>query len=184
VKARWIILSYLCAFAAAAFAQSGSLHLASSEWRDGGMVPMRNVFNQSGCSGANVSPEFRWSGVPRDTKSLAVTIFDPDAPARGGWWHWVVFNIPVTATGLESGAGDSHTGRLPAGSVQCRNDYGEPGYGGPCPPPGTTHLYVAKVYALNVERLTLGPETPPGKVARQIEEHSIASGQLTVRFGD
>jgi hypothetical protein len=184
VKARCIILSSLCAFAAAAFAQSGSLRLTSSEWHDGGTVPTRNVFNQSGCNGANVSPEFRWSGVPQGTKSLAVTIFDPDAPARGGWWHWVVFNIPVTATGLAPGAGDSHVPRLPVGSVQCRNDFGEPGYGGPCPPSGTTHRYVAKVYALNVERLTLGPETPPGKAARQIEEHSIASGQLTVRFAD
>jgi Raf kinase inhibitor-like YbhB/YbcL family protein len=184
VKVCSIILSSLCAFAVAAFAQSGSLRLASSEWHDGGTVPIRNVFNQSGCNGANVSPEFRWLGVPQGTKSFGVTIFDPDAPARGGWWHWVVFNIPATATGLTSGAGDSHAARLPAGSVQCRNDYGEPGYGGPCPPPGTTHRYVAKVYALNVERLTLGPETPPAKAVRQIEEHSIASGQLTVMFGD
>jgi Raf kinase inhibitor-like YbhB/YbcL family protein len=183
MKSRWIAVSAVCALAAAAFAESGPFRLASTEWHDGDAVPMRNVFNESGCDGENFSPEFHWSGVPQGAKSLAFTIFDLDAPALGGWWHWVVFNIPVTAGGLPDGAGDKHAGRLPPGSVQCRNDYGEPGYGGPCPPPGTTHRYVAKVYALDVEKLSLGADPSSGSASRQIAAHSIATAELTVRFG-
>jgi len=183
MKSRWIAFSALCAFAAAAFAQSGPIRLASTDWHDGGTVPIRNVFNESGCDGENFSPEFHWSGLPEGAKSLALTIFDPDAPTRGGWWHWVVFNIPVTAGGLPGGAGDKRANRMPSGSVQCRNDYGGPGYGGPCPSPGTTHRYVAKVYALNVEKLSLGADPSSGSAARQIAAHSIATAQLTVKFG-
>ena len=72
---------------------------------------------------------------------------------------------------------------LPAGSIQCRNDYGETGYGGPCPPSGTTHRYLVRVYALNVAKLSVGSDAPPAKLARLIDEHSIGVAQLTVKFG-
>ena len=84
MKSCWIALGVFCAVVNAALAQSdGSFRLMSSEWRDGGTVPLRNVFNESGCNGANVSPEFRWSGAPSGTRSFALTIFDPDAPGGG-----------------------------------------------------------------------------------------------------
>ena len=146
-------------------------------------MPQENVFNGGGCGGANISPEFHWSGAPTGSKSFAITIVDPDAPVRGGWWHWVLFNIPGTVSRLPAGAGNEGSRTLPAGSVQCRDDYGEPGYGGPCPPPGTTHHYRVRLYALNVEKLSAGSDTPPGKMARLIEEHSIGVSQLTVQFG-
>ena len=72
---------------------------------------------------------------------------------------------------------------MPPASVQCRNDYGELGYGGPCPPPGSPHRYLVKVYALNVEKLPFGSETPPGKMAKQIETPSIGVAKLMVKFG-
>ncbi len=182
---KWLFfqLGFCLSFAAFAVAEEGGFHLASSGWRDGGTVPRENVFNGPGCGGANISPEFHWSGAPAGSKSFAITIFDPDAPARGGWWHWVLFNIPATVSRLPGGAGDVGSRILPDGSVQCLNDYGEPGYGGPCPPPGTTHRYRVRLYALNVEKLSSGPDAAPAKIARLIEEHSIGVSQLTTKFG-
>jgi Raf kinase inhibitor-like YbhB/YbcL family protein len=183
MKSFWMVLGSFLAFAAHAFAHSSGFQVISPGWREGGTAPQENVFNGSGCNGANVSPEFHWSGAPAGCKSFAITILDPDAPARGGWWHWVVFNLPAKISGLPSGAGNKGSRALPVGSVQCQNDYGEPGYGGPCPPPGTTHRYRVRVYALNVEKLSLGSDAPPAKVTRLIEEHSIGFAQLTVNYG-
>jgi Raf kinase inhibitor-like YbhB/YbcL family protein len=184
VKKLFLALSACLAFGApATFAENGGFRLISSEWHDGGSVPKENVFNGAGCGGANISPEFHWSGAPSGTKSFAITIFDLDAPTGGGWWHWVIFNIPGTISELPEGAGNKDSKRLLPASVQCRNDYGEPGYGGPCPPPGSPHRYLVKVYALNVEKLSFGSETPPGKMAKQIETHSIGIAKLMVKLG-
>jgi Raf kinase inhibitor-like YbhB/YbcL family protein len=184
VKKLFLALGSCLAFVApTAFAETGGFRLLSSEWHDGGSVPQENVFNGSGCGGANISPEFHWSNAPSVTKSFAITIFDPDAPTGGGWWHWVIFNIPGTVSELLAGAGNKNSRRLSPAGVQCRNDYGEPGYGGPCPPPGATHRYLVRVYALNVEKLPFGSETPAGKMAKQIEAHSIGFAKLMVRFG-
>jgi Raf kinase inhibitor-like YbhB/YbcL family protein len=184
VKKLFLAFSLYLAFVApTAFAEGGGFRLMSSEWHDGGSVPKENTFNGSGCGGANISPEFHWSGAPSGTKSFAITIFDLDAPTDGGWWHWVIFNIRGTILELPAGAGNKETGGLPPASVQCRNDYGELGYGGPCPPPGSPHRYLVKVYALNAEKLPFGSETPPGKMAKQIETHSIGVAKLMVKFG-
>jgi Raf kinase inhibitor-like YbhB/YbcL family protein len=184
VKKLFLTLSFCLVFVApAAFAESGGFRLTSSEWHDGGSVPKESVFNGSGCGGANISPEFHWSGAPSGTKSFAITIFDLDAPTDGGWWHWVIFNIPGTISELPAGAGNKESRKLPPSSVQCRNDYGEPGYGGPCPPPGSLHRYLVRVYALNLEKLPFGSETLPGKMAKQIETHSIGGAKLMVRCG-
>jgi Raf kinase inhibitor-like YbhB/YbcL family protein len=184
VKKLFLALGSCLAFAVpSAFAESGGFRLMSPAWHEGGSVPQENLFNGSGCGGANVSPEFHWSGAPSGTRSFAITIFDPDAPSGDGWWHWVVFNIPGAVFELPAGAGGRGSRGLPPGSVQCRNDYGEWGYGGPCPPPGSTHRYMVRVYALNVEKLPFGSETPPAKVAKQIQAHSIGVAQLIVKFG-
>ena len=183
MKFCWIALFCCLFFVISVDADTGTFRLESPEWHDGGTVPTRNLFNGSGCNGSNISPGFHWSGAPKGTRSFAMTIYDPDAPAPGGWWHWVVFNIPSAVSNLPAGAGDKGSSRLPPGSSQCNNDYGESGYGGPCPPPGTTHRYVVKIYALGVEKIHGGAETNPGRVARLIQEDSIGSAQLTVSFG-
>jgi Raf kinase inhibitor-like YbhB/YbcL family protein len=182
-KLFWALCSCLAFIVPTGFAESRGFRLTSSEWHDGGSVPRENVFNRSGCGGANISPEFHWSDAPSGTKSFAITIFDSAAPNHGGWWHWVIFNIPRTISELPAGAGIDESRRLPPTGVQCRNDYGEPGYGGPCPPPGSTHRYLVKAYALNVEKLPFGSETPPGKMAKQLEAHSIGVATLMVRLG-
>ena len=155
--------------------------LSSESFTDGATIP--NDFVSTGCGGRNQSPQLSWSGAPNGTKSFAITIFDLDAPTGGGWWHWVIFNIPGTISELPAGAGNKESRTSPPAGVQCRNDYGEPGYGGPCPPPGSTHRYLVKVYALNVEKLSFGSETPPGKMAKQLEAHSIGIATLIVRLG-
>lgn len=183
VKLLFIALSCFLALSAFTFAEGGEFRLASPEWQEGGTVPKENVFDESGCGGGNISPELHWSGAPAGSKSFAITMVDPDAPARGGWWHWVVWNIPETVSGLPAGAGNKGSRALPVGSVQCQNDYGELGYGGPCPPQGTTHRYLLRVYALNIPKLSPASDRAPAKLARLIEEHSIGVAQLTVRFG-
>ena len=72
----------------------------------GGQATMQQVFNEFGCTGANLSPELSWSNAPAGTKSFAITMYDPDAPTGSGWWHWTVFDIPVGTSSLASGAGD------------------------------------------------------------------------------
>src|SRR5512133_579902 len=89
------------------------------------------------CDGRNVSPPLEWSGVPAGTKSLALIVYDPDAPDPAApkmtWVHWVLYNLPVNATGLQQGI----TGAtLPAGTREGVNDWHRTGYGGPCPPIG------------------------------------------------
>src|SRR5262245_58210188 len=80
--------------------------LTSSDIPAGGKIPMAQVFNGMGCTGTNRSPALSWKGAPANTKSFALTMYDPDAPTGSGWWHWVVYNIPATTTSLATGAGD------------------------------------------------------------------------------
>jgi Raf kinase inhibitor-like YbhB/YbcL family protein len=182
VKSLLIALGCCLALGAFSSAEGGEFRLVSPEWHEGGPSPRENVFNGSGCDGANVSPELHWSGAPAGTHSFAITMVDPDAPAPGGWWHWVLWNISGTVSGLPAGAGNEGSKTLPAGSVQSKNDFGELGYGGPCPPQGTTHRYLLRIYALRLSRLSPG-SGEPAKVAKLIEEHSIGVAQLTVKFG-
>src|SRR5258705_5008696 len=91
-----------------------------------------HVFNGMGCNGQNLSPALEWANPPAGTKSFAVTMYDPDAPTGSGWWHWVMYNIPASTTGLVAGAGNGRN--APRGSDQGRTDFGSKGYGGPCSP--------------------------------------------------
>src|SRR5271170_1039444 len=117
----------------------GRFTLTSPDISAGGKIAQAQVFSSFGCSGGNISPALTWSGVPAGTRSFALLMHDPDAPTGSGWWHWLVYNIPATATSLPAGAGDPHKNLLPAGALQGRTDFGTPGYGGPCPPPGKPH---------------------------------------------
>ncbi len=132
-----------------------AFRLTSPDIRPGGTIAMEQVFNSFGCTGKNISPALAWSGAPEGAKSFALLCHDPDAPTGGaGWWHWLVLNIPVSATSLEKDAGNAGGTKLPAGAVHVNTDFGGPGWGGPCPPPGDKpHRYVFTLYALKVDRL-------------------------------
>jgi Raf kinase inhibitor-like YbhB/YbcL family protein len=118
------------------------LTLTSSAFEPNGPIPPIHT-----CEGKDVSPPLSWSGVPPGARSLALIVDDPDAPDPAApqrtWVHWVLFNIPADATGLEQGAR-----HLPEGAVQGSNDWKRSGYGGPCPPIGR-HRYFFKLYALD-----------------------------------
>ena len=162
---------------------SGGFRLTSATWREGGTVPLESVYDQSGCHGANLSPDLDWSGAPANTKSFAITIFDLDAARPGGWSHWVMFNVPANVSKLEAGAGTAESKRTPIGALECLNDYGTRGYGGPCPLPGAVHRYVVSLYALKVDKLPVNRDAPPGKVVKQIEANALAVARMTVKFG-
>jgi Raf kinase inhibitor-like YbhB/YbcL family protein len=156
--------------------------LTSADLAPGGRVGERHVFNGFGCSGQNVSPALAWRGAPADTRSFAVTVYDPDAPTGSGWWHWVVYNIPAATTALPAGAGAG--AGMPAGAAQGTTDFGSSGYGGPCPPPGDRpHRYVFTVHALKVERLELPANATAAFVGFNLNANRLASASFTARYG-
>ena len=160
---------------------AGKFTLKSADLKDGGKLSESHVFNGFGCQGGNVSPQLSWSNPPSGTKSFVVTAYDPDAPTGSGWWHWVVYDIPADARELPKGAGGG-TG-LPAGAVQGRTDFGAPGYGGACPPPGKPHRYVFTVFALKVDKMDVPDGASPAYVGFMTHAGKLGSAKLTVKYG-
>ena len=159
--------------AAASAATSASITL----WSDGlaaGTVPKEFT-----CDGADRSPAVKWTAPPPQTKSFVLTVTDPDAPG-GTFTHWVLYNLPANVTGLP--ADIAMQDQLPDGSRQGDNDFGKIGYGGPCPPRGSTHRYFFDLFALNS---TL--DLPPGATRAQVEDamntHVLARAKLMARYG-
>ena len=104
-----------------------------------GQLTETQVFSGFGCTGKNISPSLKWINAPKDTKSFAVNVYDPDAPTGSGWWHWVIFNISSDVDELKADAGNLQKGLAPKGSVQSVTDFGMPGFGGACPPQRETN---------------------------------------------
>ncbi|HEX3551422.1 MAG TPA: YbhB/YbcL family Raf kinase inhibitor-like protein [Candidatus Elarobacter sp.] len=110
-----------------------AMTLWSPDLRDGARVPSAFVWNHDGCTGENRTPRLRWSAPPRGTRTFTLRVVDHDAPKPGGWLHWSVDRIPASARALGP--------QLPPGATTSANDFGAPGWGGPCPPPGPMHHY-------------------------------------------
>ena len=160
-------------------AAQGAFHLSSADVKTS-FAPAQ-IANTFGCSGGNVSPQLSWTGAPVATKSFAITLYDRDAPTGSGWWHWVAVNIPASVTQLASGASP---GKMPAGTIETRTDFGKPGYGGPCPPPGDKpHHYLFTIYALKVDKLDLDAQASGAMAGYMIRSNSLASATLTATFG-
>jgi Raf kinase inhibitor-like YbhB/YbcL family protein len=110
--------------------------------------PNKEIPAKYTCDGEDISPALEWSGLPEGTKSIALIVDDPDAPDPAApkmtWVHWVLYNIPPSATGLPEAVKSQD---LPKGTKEGLNDWKRTGYGGPCPPIGR-HRYFHKLYAL------------------------------------
>lgn len=172
--------------AAAALALAPVAHgfeLVSQDIQAGKLMPRAQEYQGFGCEGGNISPQLAWRDVPAGTKSFAVTAYDPDAPTGSGWWHWVAFNIPADVHALPSGAGDPTSALAPAGMIQHRTDYGTPGFGGACPPKGDeAHRYQFKVFALDVERLDIAPESSAALVGFMLNGHKLGVAELEALY--
>jgi Raf kinase inhibitor-like YbhB/YbcL family protein len=166
-------VSLLCtALVAGAANAEGKMNLTSSAFSDNQAIPKLHT-----CEGKDVSPPLSWSGVPANAKSLALIVDDPDAPDPAApkmtWVHWVMYDIPVSASGLPEGAS---TAALPKGTLEGNNDWHRTGYRGPCPPVGR-HRYFFKLYALD----TVLPDlNHPDKKAleKAMKGHIVADAQL------
>lgn len=149
----------------------------------GGQGTKKEEFNAFGCSGQNVSPELTWENAPAGTKSFAITLYDKDAPTGSGFWHWIVFDIPASATGLKSNAGNATLNLLPAGAIQGKTDYGVAGYGGPCPPQGHgPHQYLFTVYALKTDKLGLDANATAAVVGFTLNQNVISKASIVMYY--
>jgi hypothetical protein len=152
----------------------GAISLTSSAFAEGATIPQEYT-----CKGKDVSPPLKWSGVPSETKSLALIMDDPDAP-MGTWVHWVLYDLPPSMTELPEGL--SKKEHIAAGSgKEGVNDFKRSGYGGPCPPAGKPHRYFFKLYALDTA-LDLKPGAKKKDLERAMEKHILAQGQLMATY--
>lgn len=146
------------------------MKLTSSAFADGERLPARFSLD-----GENRSPPLAWSGLPEETKSLAVICDDPDAP-RGTWHHWALFNLPPDRSGLPEGFS---RGKAVAPASEAINDFKKSGYDGPAPPPGHgTHHYHFRLLALDVAGLALSGRATCRQVAAAAARHVLASAEL------
>ena len=147
-----------------------AFQIFSSSFAEGGWIPELHT-----CRGADVSPPLEWSGEPAGTRSFALVVDDPDAPV-GNWCHWLLYDIAPAVHNLAQGYKPGTLG------LSGRNDFGKPGYGGPCPPKGGPHRYFFKLYALDVAALGIPAGVPRKQVLSAIEGHVLGEAQYMGRF--
>lgn len=148
------------------------MKVTSSAFEEGAMIPKKYT-----CDAVDISPPLKWANVPEAAKTIAIICDDPDAPV-GTWVHWVLFNLPAKITELPENIPPDKT--LSNGARQGTSDFGRIGYGGPCPP-GGTHRYNFKVYALDKE-LENKPGITKAELLKAMEGHILAEGQLMGRY--
>jgi Raf kinase inhibitor-like YbhB/YbcL family protein len=148
------------------------IRITSTAFKEGGTIPRKYT-----CDGSDISPPLAWSSVPRGTKSLALICDDPDAPGKT-WVHWVVFNIPADIEALPENVPDQKI--LSSGAKQGMSDFQKIGYGGPCPP-GGTHRYYFKIYALDI-KLTSEAGITKAELLKLMKGHILGQGQLMGRY--
>ena len=134
---------------------------------------LQSIPTQYTCDGADISPPLSWSTVPAGTKSLALIADDPDAPA-GTWVHWVMYDLRPAVDSLPENIPKTDT--IAGGGKQGKNDFHRIGWNGPCPP-GGTHRYFFKLYALDTE-LNLPAGKTKAEIEKAMKDHVLAKGEL------
>ena len=174
----------LLAFSSAAFAE-GPFTLQFDNPAQGGGFKPEHLLSASygfGCSGGNASPAISWQNPPAGTKSFVLTVYDKDAPTGLGWVHWVVADIPANVRRLPAGI-TAQGKNLPRGALQTRTDFGQPGYGGACPPAGRKHRYEFTLTALKVARLpNITADATPALVGFFTKANSLGEAKFTVEY--
>ncbi len=135
----------------------------------------KSEYNKFGGNGDNIPPKLFWENLPQATKSIAITLYDKDAPTGSGFWHWIVINIPKGSNELTLEQSIKYT--------NIKNDFGHLGYGGACPPEGDIkHLYQFTIYALDIEKLDLDENTPNAIVRYMINNHTIEKRSIDTYY--
>ena len=133
------------------------------------------------CSGGNTSPAIYWEGLPEDTKSVAITCYDPDAPTGSGWWHWIVLNIPPHITHLDENSGYADN-MLPDGAMHVVNDCNRLQFMGACPPPtDDAHRYIFTVHACSTT-FDFDSNIPSAVARFSIELNTIEKASITYLY--
>lgn len=155
--------------------------LTSTDVRDDQPLPMAHV--HASCGGRDRSPHLAWADAPPDTRSYAVTCYDPDAPTGSGFWHWLLLGLPVDTSELASDAGHSDDQNLPSGAFHLRNDFGAFSYSGAAPPLGDpAHRYLFAVHALDSDDLGLDSSATTGYAGFTLVAHTLARAVLTPTY--
>jgi Raf kinase inhibitor-like YbhB/YbcL family protein len=150
-------------------ASTAWLHVGSNDIFAGHAIP--KVFMARECGGKNRSPSLAWSGEPHGTASFAIVMHDSDAPIPGGFYHWVLYNLPSRTHRLEPDVkvAADQLGQTSAGRSE---------YHGPCPPHGPAHHYTITVYALDLSRVSAATPLTGSELERSIDGHVLARGVL------
>jgi Raf kinase inhibitor-like YbhB/YbcL family protein len=153
------------------------MEITSTAFKDGEKIPIQYVM--PGAGGKNISVPLSWKNIPPETKSFALSMVDPH-PVAQNWVHWLVINLPANVTSLEEGASGK---KMPPGSVELKNSFGDIGYGGPQPPKGSgDHPYVLTLYALKVEKLDIGVNASLSAFKKALEVKTLGSATVTGKY--
>jgi Raf kinase inhibitor-like YbhB/YbcL family protein len=157
-----------------------SFTVTSSDMADGQPLSLPQVSGVFGAGGEDISPQLAWSGFPAETRSFAVTCFDPDAPTGSGFWHWAVADIPADVTDLPTGAGSPDSADLPAAAITLRGDAGAARYIGAAPPAGHgAHRYV---FAVHVDMLGIDADATPALLGFNLFSHTLARAVIVPTY--
>lgn len=147
----------------------------------GGNFTLLQSYTEAG--GNNMSPQLNWINAPKKTESFAITMYDQSAATGGGFWHWLMFDIPTKIMSIPADSGNVDKNLLPPHIIQSINDYGYYGYGGPNPPKGDgNHLYLITIYAIDIPHLGLVKDSMPNYVGFNLWKHTIEKASLVAYF--
>jgi Raf kinase inhibitor-like YbhB/YbcL family protein len=150
--------------------------VTSTDIADGEPIRRPQLSGVFDAGGQDISPHLSWSGFPAETKSFAITCYDPDAPTGSGFWHWAIADVPAEVTELPTGAGSpERSPMLPRSAIALRGDAGVAGFLGAAPPVGHgPHRYVYAVHASDVEMLDVDLLSTPAMLGFNLFSHTLA----------